>query len=396
MSDEAWKQRLQSTGNFHSEHLVFRESSVRVVPTVQLHVLLCIFDVFGGLAIWFGLHRYPRLEWVPLIAGCVFVFLGEMMRFGMLFGKKPFLDLEARVFYPEGKRSSALPIGFGEILQLEIVSSIISGSKGREWTGYVLLAVTRAGERYAILASGSEKDIRKDAQKLAQTLFLSLNEWSLDAAPSAIPPNVPNMPQAGQPQPGQPPRQVRPFRPMSPAAKKVSALPGILFGLVFSCIGIGFGCFFVIFPCIKVWQSRTWSTAPAVVISSRLGTSRGSKGGTTYRIEIEYQYQVDGKTWYGKQYDFFSSMHTNVGVKGMREAVNKNPIGANIECLYNPAQPSESVISRKIPGRALLPAVFFLMFSLPGILVIVAFSKSSSKNKEQQMQGEVPPEGGLR
>ena len=137
----------------------------------------------------------------------------------------------------------------------------------------------------------------------------------------------------------------------------------------------------MIFPCIKVWQSRTWRTAPAVVISSRLGTSRGSKGGTTYRIEIEYQYQVDGKTWYGKQYDFFSSMHTNVGVKGMREAVNKNPIGAKIECLYNPAQPSESVISSDIPGRVFFFALFAFIFSLPGILCFSVFLKSSSKEE---------------
>ena len=122
--------------------------------------------------------------------------------------------------------------------------------------------------------------------------------------------------------------------------------------------------------CIKplsgVIASGGWTPTPARIVSSHLDSSRGSKGGSTYRVNIHYEYDVNGAHYTSNRYDFFrSDMSSNVGVGTMREIVSDMTEGKEVTCLVNPANPTEAVISRAIPWFNAL----FMLFPLPFLFI---------------------------
>jgi hypothetical protein len=130
-------------------------------------------------------------------------------------------------------------------------------------------------------------------------------------------------------------------------------------------------------PMSGVIASGNWTPTPARIISSHLDRSRSSKGSSTYRINIQYQYDVNGSHYTSNRYDFFrSDMSSNVGVGAMREIVSDMTEGKEITCLVNPANPTEAVISRSIPWFFFLFMLFPLPFLFIGGMTIFTATKS--------------------
>ena len=116
--------------------------------------------------------------------------------------------------------------------------------------------------------------------------------------------------------------------------------------------------FFTLSPLYKVLQSRSWVACPAVVLKSwREPISRG------VTLKVRYEYMWKNQTMEGQQYDFYLSEYGGLGDAAIERAEKNYPAGKQTECLVNPENPFESVLSRAIPWRSWI--------TLPGCLLFI-------------------------
>ena len=73
--------------------------------------------------------------------------------------------------------------------------------------------------------------------------------------------------------------------------------------------------FLFVRPLVNIQRARSWQSVPCRVISSRLQSHSGSKGGTTYSVDILYAYAVDGKDYRSNRYDFMGGSSSGYGGK---------------------------------------------------------------------------------
>ncbi len=137
------------------------------------------------------------------------------------------------------------------------------------------------------------------------------------------------------------------------------------------CVSLFFGIFLLaglgfLFPFAKAaWQmveSRGWEEVDCRVVSSRLGSSSDDDG-TTYRVEITFEYAYLGEERTGDRHDFLSSMYTS-GSKGKQRLVDRYSAGSSCRAWVDPQNPSQAVLDRgpsAAMGFALIPLVFVLV-----------------------------------
>jgi hypothetical protein len=82
---------------------------------------------------------------------------------------------------------------------------------------------------------------------------------------------------------------------------------GALFGGIFSLVGAGLLYGLTIHPALKVATARSWNEVPCEIVRSNVGQHRGSKGGTTYSVDITYSYRVEGREYRSDRYEFLGS-----------------------------------------------------------------------------------------
>lgn len=146
-------------------------------------------------------------------------------------------------------------------------------------------------------------------------------------------------------------------------AKDSPVLLAVFFGL-FALVGLGF-TFGVLVPTTVRWLSaRSWAETPGTVIWSRVKSQRGSKGGTTYSVDLFYRYQYQGREYRSNRYGLLSS--SSSGRDGKQEAVDSLPPGSTLVCYVNPRKPWQAVVKRDL-GAMVLFAVFPLPFLGIGI-----------------------------
>ncbi|MEQ1852994.1 MAG: DUF3592 domain-containing protein, partial [Chthoniobacteraceae bacterium] len=170
--------------------------------------------------------------------------------------------------------------------------------------------------------------------------------------------------------------------PQAPSEKAISErlpnhrAPTLLLqglGLIFGLVGAGLLHVMLIRPMLKEAAAGDWPTVPCEIVSSRLGSHRGSKGGSTYSIDIRYRYEFRGKEYTGTRYNFETGSSSSR--KWRAAAVAEFPAGRRTVCRVNPADPFEAVLStRASPDRwfGLFPAIFlvvglFLFFKAPAM-----------------------------
>ncbi len=149
-----------------------------------------------------------------------------------------------------------------------------------------------------------------------------------------------------------------------------------LFGLIF--IVIGGGLLYAIFfrPMLKESAAAKWPTVPCEITSSQLGFHSGSKGGSTYSVDVRYRYTVGGREWIGTNYNFDTGTSSS---RGWREtAVQSLPPGTRTVCHVNPEDPLDAVLSiQPSPDRwfGLIPGVFLIV----GLVIFFTASRAGSK-----------------
>ena len=159
---------------------------------------------------------------------------------------------------------------------------------------------------------------------------------------------------------------------------------GVLFiiGILFLLLPGGVFMLMTGLPLMRAAESRHWITVPATVTESQLYSTRGSKGRRICSIDISVQYEWLGHRYNCDRYDFFRSEEpTGIGIEEMRRIVREHPVGRQCECLVNPDNPAESVMSSDVPvGQVLLRSILALLCEAIGIGLLIAVARSKKKN----------------
>jgi hypothetical protein len=132
----------------------------------------------------------------------------------------------------------------------------------------------------------------------------------------------------------------------------------LFFGLFF-LMGSAFFYFIGIRPALKILEARDWPEVECRILSSKVGSHSGSKGGTTYSIDIVYEYERHGETYRSEAWDFLGG--SSSGYDGKAEVVARYPAGSTSRCYVNPREPSEAVLFRGAHAGllfGLIPLVF--------------------------------------
>jgi hypothetical protein len=151
--------------------------------------------------------------------------------------------------------------------------------------------------------------------------------------------------------------KISPLAPSSPPSRKARMIGGVLFTL----IGIGAGIPIFKGPISRMALSSYWVETPCTVIWSRV-KSHDSDDGTTYSVDIFYEYQFAGQTHRSNRYRFMGG--SSSGRAGKTGVVKKFPEGSQQVCYVNPDVPEQAVILRgfsPVAFVALAPVAFFVV-----------------------------------
>jgi hypothetical protein len=138
------------------------------------------------------------------------------------------------------------------------------------------------------------------------------------------------------------------------------------FGLLFLAVGGLFLYILAVRPLWKVSQAAAWVKTSCTVMSSELKEHRSTDSdspGSTYSIEIVYEYEFEGKTYQSGRYDFVS-MASNTSMASRRAIIKAHPPGTETVCFVNPAQPSEAVLQRGWSSE-----MWWGLFPIPFVLI---------------------------
>lgn len=115
-------------------------------------------------------------------------------------------------------------------------------------------------------------------------------------------------------------------------------------------------------PIYRSQKSKSWPQAECTITKSAVGSHQGDDG-TTYSIDIEYDYEYGGKTYHSDRYSFWSG--SSSGRQGKQAVVSAHPVGSKHKCHVNPAKPTMAVLHRE-PTSAMYFSLFTLVFVLVG------------------------------
>ena len=120
-------------------------------------------------------------------------------------------------------------------------------------------------------------------------------------------------------------------------------------------------------PMAQVIAARHWMEVPCVITSSGVGISSSRRGGSAYRVNVEFSYEVHGQIFYSDRFQFDRGY---TGGYALKEAVaQRYPPDSRAVCYVDPAKPQDAVILRDLtPG--LLFGLAPLVFSIAGALML--------------------------
>lgn len=147
----------------------------------------------------------------------------------------------------------------------------------------------------------------------------------------------------------------------SRAGKQLGARAGVAFFAFFFVIGTVIFYFMTLRPLRSVLAAQDWKPVSCMVISSRVQSHRGDDS-TTYRVDILYSYEFNGREHRSNRYQFMGG--SSSGYKGKAEIVRQYPAGSQRTCYVNSSDPDEAVLERGLTSDmwfGAIPAVFMLV-----------------------------------
>lgn len=168
----------------------------------------------------------------------------------------------------------------------------------------------------------------------------------------------------------------------------------ILMSLGFIAAG-GFALFFAVSSFFEWRAMQSWRETPAQILHAKLTSHRGGKGGTTYGIDVLYEYTFAGKIWQATRADLFNKM-TEGGGEYQRQAVNNYQQAMarrrTVPCYVNPANPASAVLDRRMRwGTFYLFLVLGMVFASVGAGILTYSQRLRRQGRiETVLQTQLP------
>lgn len=167
------------------------------------------------------------------------------------------------------------------------------------------------------------------------------------------------------------------------------SLAGVLFGLVFFGIGVGF-FFFLTFPGLSLWyQAQGWEAAEARVIEADLDVSR-SDDSTSYRAVGRYRYRYADQAFESQRIGLFD------GADGIgswqqdtaRRLERAKGSGQSVRVWVNPQDPRQALFEREMRwGHLGLQSIFSVLFGGFGLAAMLGSLRRKREADEPRPQG---------
>lgn len=143
-----------------------------------------------------------------------------------------------------------------------------------------------------------------------------------------------------------------------------------IFFAIFGVAGLGFLIPFFLMPAARIIEARSWRQTPCTILSSNVATHHSSDG-NTYRIEVRFRYEVDGRAYESNRYDFSSG--SSSGYKAKQQVVKRYPPGSRSFCYVDPANPDRAVIEPGFTSGVWVGAIplVFVLFGFGGVTGVV-------------------------
>ncbi len=163
----------------------------------------------------------------------------------------------------------------------------------------------------------------------------------------------------------------------------------VLFFAVFLAVGLVVSYFILFRPAVKLVKARHWPPTSCTILSSDVGRHSGSKGGSTYSIDITFEYEVGGRIYRSSDYDFMGG--SSSGYDGKADVVKRYPPGILATCYVNPENSGEAVLNREFQAEYLV-GLFPLLFVFVGLFGMPwAIKKARQASHPSDLQGASAP-----
>jgi hypothetical protein len=142
---------------------------------------------------------------------------------------------------------------------------------------------------------------------------------------------------------------------------KASPIAIIIFFSIFAAVGLGILFPLAISPFRKLQAAKNWIETPCTILWSRVA-SHDSDDGTTYSVDIFYEYEFNSQKHRSNKYHFSSDSSSGRGAKAA--VVKKYPRRSAQTCYIDPLLPERAVINRDLNSIGfwfLIPLVFLLV-----------------------------------
>ncbi len=168
---------------------------------------------------------------------------------------------------------------------------------------------------------------------------------------------------------------------------KKSKVGMAVFFSIFALAGAGMLYPLGIRPVMNTLDAEKWAEVPCKIISARV-SSHTDDDGTTYSVDILYEYKFDGRTYKSNRYDFIGG--SSSGRSGKAKVVNAYKKAKDPICYVNPSNPSEAVLKRGF-HLGLLFALFplpFLAIGIGGLIHTIRSKKGRLRSTTEQWMPE--------
>ncbi|AHF94861.1 hypothetical protein OPIT5_28585 [Opitutaceae bacterium TAV5] len=145
------------------------------------------------------------------------------------------------------------------------------------------------------------------------------------------------------------------------------AAVGILFGLIFVCIGFGIIWSGFLKPAWQWFAVRSWTETPCIIASSRFTEADILVPDSRPTLEIAYAYTYNGRDYRSTRIGIRDNNDTLASLeKNLASLAGHYATGTRASCRVNPDNPSEAVLIPDFPQGiwpALVFGVFWTLFS---------------------------------
>lgn len=156
----------------------------------------------------------------------------------------------------------------------------------------------------------------------------------------------------------------------------------VVFGLIFGLVSLIIVTTVSGVPVLNVVRAQSWQPAECQLTFSQVShvSSSSKRSSTTSRIDIQYRYVWNDRTYTGTRYDF-SVGSDNFNEASKQAIVAQHRPGQTVACFVDPNDPTRSVINRDMKWGYLFGAAFGTPFALVPLLLFFALRRTRTQTR---------------